>query len=329
VASHRISTSNTPYNTPPRNVTSTPNVNTDRIDNNINNNNNTSHNNNNNNNNNSNNNNSNNQGANTNNGGGYFNMKSLTNQMKKKIQIIFIWILKFHKMVIDVKDFSCLEFCDFYPYLKAFYKLSVFCSKCSYLLGFSTRIHPVLAVLGITLVKKNEEIGSSQIAETGNSIQKTLLGAKNPLHSFNALSTEAKSLLVITALISVRVADLLLRTERPGSNAWSGNFIFNFFRGSNRPDPSGDQNGDQGGNNIPAPPKALKPGRGCLIPPNSKTCSICRKKQVNPCAASSGYVFCYLCLLNFVRDSPVCPVAGIPCTENDILRIYEDNNDNS
>jgi hypothetical protein len=312
VASRRITTSNTSS----RDVASSQNANTDRADNNMNNTNN------------NNNNNDNNQGANTNNERGYFNMKNLTNQMKKKIQIIFLWILKFHKMVINVADFSCLKFCDFYPYLKAFYKLSVFCTKCSYLLGFTTHIHPVLAVLGITLVKKNEEIGSSQIAETGNSIQKTLLGNKNPLNSFNALSTEAKSLLVITALISVRVADLLLRSERPGSTAWTGNSVFNFFRGSNRPDTSGDtENGGQGGNNIPTPPKALKPGRGCIIPPNSKTCSICRKKQINPCAASSGYVFCYLCLLNFVRDSPVCPVAGIPCTESDILRIYEDNSD--
>jgi hypothetical protein len=315
VASHRIA--NSTSNTPSRDVASSQSTNNARADNNMNINNNIN-----------NNSNSNNYDANAGNETGYFNRKNLTNQMKKKIQIIFLWVLKFHKMVINVKDFSCLKFCDFYPYLKAFYKLSVFCSKCSYLLGFTTHIHPVLAVLGITLVKKNEEIGSSQIAETGNSIQKTLVGNKNPLHSFNALSTEAKSLLVITALISVRVADLLLRSERPGSTAWSGNTIFNFFRGSNRPDPSGDaENGGQGGNNIPTPPKALKPGRGCLIPPNSKTCSICRKKQINPCAASSGYVFCYLCLLNFVRDSPVCPVAGIPCTESDILRIYEDNND--
>lgn len=325
MASHRSATSNTTS----RSVPSSHIANAERV--NFVNNNNNNNNNGNNNNGAENNTNSNSSGGSTaNHERGYFNIKYLTNQMRKKIQIVFLWLLKFHKVVINVRDLGCLKFCEFYPFLKAFYKFSVFTSKCSYLLGFSTHIHPILAVLGVTLVKKNEEIGNNTIAETGNSIQKTLLGNKNPLQSFNALSTEAKSLFVITALISVRVADLLIRSERPGPSAWSGNSVFNFFsRGSNGPNVSGDinENGGQGPNNIPPPPRALKPGRGCLIPPNSKTCSICRKKQINPCAASSGYVFCYLCLLDFVRNSPFCPVAGIPCTENDILRIYEDNND--
>lgn len=73
------------------------------------------------------------------------------------------------------------------------------------------------------------------------------------------------------------------------------------------------------------PPEPLKTARGCLIPPPNKTCAICREKQINPCASSSGYVFCYLCLVRFVRDSPTCPISGISCTESDILRLYEDN----
>jgi hypothetical protein len=68
--------------------------------------------------------------------------------------------------------------------------------------------------------------------------------------------------------------------------------------------------------------------RGGIIPPpiTSNICPICRKKKTNPCVASSGYVFCYLCLIKFIKDSPFCPITGIPCNENDILRIYEDNN---
>jgi hypothetical protein len=53
-------------------------------------------------------------------------------------------------------------------------------------------------------------------------------------------------------------------------------------------------------------------------------CALCRRKRVDPCATTGGYVFCYLCILAHVRQYARCPITALPCSELDIVKLYED-----
>ena len=78
---------------------------------------------------------------------------------------------------------------------------------------------------------------------------------------------------------------------------------------------------------LPIFPKAPQIAKGGLIPPSdklsSKVCAICKETRKNPVATSSGYVFCYLCIVPIIRDKKHCPISHLPCSEQDLVRIYD------
>jgi len=54
------------------------------------------------------------------------------------------------------------------------------------------------------------------------------------------------------------------------------------------------------------------------------SCPICKEPRINPTASTSGYVFCYKCLVTHLRQKgDYCPVTGMPCQENKVVRLYE------
>lgn len=78
---------------------------------------------------------------------------------------------------------------------------------------------------------------------------------------------------------------------------------------------------------IPPPPEApslsLDPKHRIRIPEGSDVCPLCQQPWIAPSAAPSGYVFCHKCLVLYVRDHGKCPLTGIRCKEERIVRIYE------
>lgn len=40
--------------------------------------------------------------------------------------------------------------------------------------------------------------------------------------------------------------------------------------------------------------------------------------------ATSGYVFCYLCILRHLQQDPHCPVTLAPASVEDLVRVYDD-----
>lgn len=88
---------------------------------------------------------------------------------------------------------------------------------------------------------------------------------------------------------------------------------------------------------IPAPPPppprqpttmTHKKGKFAVgtVSPNQdfQKCPICHETRINPTASSSGYVFCFKCLVLHIRKyGPKCPVTGLPCQESQIVRLYE------
>ncbi|CAB9500623.1 Peroxisome assembly protein 12 [Seminavis robusta] len=57
----------------------------------------------------------------------------------------------------------------------------------------------------------------------------------------------------------------------------------------------------------------------------SHLCPLCQQPRVHPTASSSGFVFCYKCLLQHVQQTGQCPVTGRTCQEAQLLRLYEPN----
>lgn len=52
-------------------------------------------------------------------------------------------------------------------------------------------------------------------------------------------------------------------------------------------------------------------------------CPCCHQPRIHPVASTSGHVFCHTCLLGYVRDHGKCPLTGQHCREDQILRLYE------
>lgn len=78
---------------------------------------------------------------------------------------------------------------------------------------------------------------------------------------------------------------------------------------------------------LPIPPPPLPPNN--LIDASDKdldrwSCPICKQPRINPTASTSGYVFCYKCLVSHLRQKgEYCPVTGMACWESKVVRLFE------
>ena len=87
---------------------------------------------------------------------------------------------------------------------------------------------------------------------------------------------------------------------------------------------SGNSHHIQANNTTPPPPSS---GMQNALP--AHLCPLCRQPRMHPTASSSGFVFCYKCLLQHVQDTGKCPVTGRDCREAQLLRLYEPNHSTS
>jgi len=103
------------------------------------------------------------------------------------------------------------------------------------------------------------------------------------------------------------------------ANAGSG------LEGQDRP---GGMTGNSSSEVVIPPPPLPSSGKYFQdsVKPSSdpRLCPLCLQKRVNPAASSSGYVFCYKCLVVYLREmGPKCPIVGMRCEESQIVRLYE------
>lgn len=79
-------------------------------------------------------------------------------------------------------------------------------------------------------------------------------------------------------------------------------------------------------NHLPNPPPPMPPNmldEDNLIM-DKWSCPICKEPRINPTASTSGYVFCYKCLVMHLREKgEYCPMTGMHCPENRVVRLYE------
>jgi hypothetical protein len=84
---------------------------------------------------------------------------------------------------------------------------------------------------------------------------------------------------------------------------------------------------------IPTPAYGDKGGLGdgvdqrlgrVLLPLDQTLCPLCNEPRVHPTASSSGCVFCYKCIFEYVDQHKRCPVTSLPCIVSQIRRIFDD-----
>jgi Pex2 / Pex12 amino terminal region len=78
---------------------------------------------------------------------------------------------------------------------------------------------------------------------------------------------------------------------------------------------------------IPPPPPPCPPSRQTSKMTTTRfldQCPLCQTRpRVQPAASSSGFVFCYKCILAHVRRHAKCPMTKQPCSESRLVRLYE------
>lgn len=79
---------------------------------------------------------------------------------------------------------------------------------------------------------------------------------------------------------------------------------------------------------TPPPPVHLDYNPDSPLLPKLKTvCPLCRKTRVNDTVlATSGYVFCYRCVFNYVRSHQACPITGYPTEVQHLIKLYSPEN---
>ena len=99
--------------------------------------------------------------------------------------------------------------------------------------------------------------------------------------------------------------------------------IYKIFRYANAPSSVTDSS------SMPIPPPPIKHAKKTSDKENSNSimkCPICRAKRKNETLVpSSGYVFCYKCIVSHLRsgeDEGSCPVTGLPVREADLIRLF-------
>lgn len=79
---------------------------------------------------------------------------------------------------------------------------------------------------------------------------------------------------------------------------------------------------------TPPPPVPLDYNSDSPLLPQMKTvCPLCRKNRVNDTVlATSGYVFCYRCVFNYVKSHRACPITGYPTQVQHLIKLYSPEN---
>ncbi|XP_071848966.1 peroxisome assembly protein 12-like [Apostichopus japonicus] len=75
---------------------------------------------------------------------------------------------------------------------------------------------------------------------------------------------------------------------------------------------------------IPQPPKdELQSDVKHLLPENKSRCPLCQRKRTNDTTLStSGFVFCYPCIFNYVQNHRCCPITKYPTSLDQVVKLY-------
>ena len=73
----------------------------------------------------------------------------------------------------------------------------------------------------------------------------------------------------------------------------------------------------------PLPPEPSQDDEAMKLPKSPKLCPICRRVKQEPAVlTSTGYVFCYACIMLHVKAHGKCPVTLTPASEVHVRKLY-------
>ena len=166
----------------------------------------------------------------------------------------------------------------------AVYDTSVIIQKMLYLMNKSKHSHSLLALAGVSLVKRStDKTNHSTTKSEGNS----------------SLMKDYRVIAFIGILLAIRVTRWVYNSEGSGSNTTE------YIRKALQKIPQ-----------FPPPSVSNK-----TFEP--QICPICDKTRMRSTASVGGYVFCHDCIVQYVRTNKCCPISGLPCNEDDLIVIIQ------
>ncbi|XP_058800772.1 peroxisome assembly protein 12-A [Phymastichus coffea] len=159
-----------------------------------------------------------------------------------------------------------------------------------YLLYLSNRSkYPTLSLwllsISLTYANNDEEIGLTELLKK--------LGSRN----FNA--SDGLEVLRLSVVRSIEVSAFFLQFLQWWNQEHNYNFNFTTLP-------------------IPPPPQIPE-----FAKPYKGICPICKRPpRIHTAVSTSGFVYCYQCILGEVRRNGKCPVTGYPVNDDNLIRLY-------
>eukprot|EP00903_Cladosiphon_okamuranus_P013504 g12577.t1 len=208
-------------------------------------------------------------------------------------------------------------FFQVYPLLRASYEGSCLVYQWLYLFRRSAFFSPTLRLTGMVVRRATiedwqedaEAAAAAAMAIAGSSASVTVETRSSGGTGGSGVSLGDRvarygRVLLVTAVVAFKIVEWWNRVEAQEGSSW---------RRSQLPPPP-----------PPPQPPLAAPG-GCGVPTDSGACPSCGGARMNPAlCAASGFVFCYRCLSSHVREHGECPVTGLACGENGIVRLFDD-----
>ncbi len=251
-----------------------------------------------------------------------------------------------------------------YPFLHMTHDGMQLAYKFSYLIGQSYYYHPQWHMLGLIarrVTLQDKEDGKKTDRNRKGNDQSNSSDTSNGLMDAFDGAVSDKSLLVLKKAVAGGVISLLMvgwlgklrreirrhRRQQMNSSLNSDEERVqsrNSGRERSHDHVSNDNNVTRGGNMTPnigdtiAIPPPLPPpildqmsisenaDANAMVKPtrDRSLCPICLQKRLNPTASSSGYVFCYKCIVLYIREhGERCPITGLRCKETQLIRLFE------
>lgn len=227
---------------------------------------------------------------------------------------------------------------NFYPYLHMTHELSIFLYQFAYLLGYtpywSFSMHTLRVMLRrMTVADVQEQQRQKQPMLEKSSVDGerlrdiTIMAKKHDAPPIKPSSMIKGALLfsVSYALLSGWMShfqrELRLRRRRWIAGEESSTV--------NDTTADGNSVGAASRKQLPIPPPPMKPevlvdDEGNAREIDKWSCPICNEPRINPTSSTSGYVFCYRCLIMHLRQNGEhCPVTGMLCKESKVIRLFE------
>jgi hypothetical protein len=222
---------------------------------------------------------------------------------------------KIHHRIEKLKTFVRL----LYPWFRFSYNSVDLAYKFAYLMGKSVHYNPSLHAFGMVI----RRITSSELSYTNATLPNDRINPKGKDVSSSMITTKRLAAYsLVSALVVGWVGKLLkeIRKHRHEEIARSLNQPHH-YTSSHTHHPNEERFA------ISIPPPASPPSLNqsdISIHINQMRCPICHEPRINPVASSSGYVFCYKCIVLYMKEhGNHCPVTGRTCTISQLVRLYE------